>query len=84
MLDATSMGWDGRCEGQRIATPASAIVRVPEGVDYASPSIPFSISGNGGSWRWFAWGELGVALPMSSSLFPMDRRRSSAWSPAYM
>ena len=70
MLDATSMGWDGRCEGQRIATPASAIVRVPEGVDYASPSILFSASGNGGYWPWFAQGELGGSTPYVEFVLP--------------
>jgi hypothetical protein len=65
ILGATH-SWNGRCgepNGQRITTPASAIVRVPEGVDYTSPSIPFSVSGNGGSWRWFAQGELGGGTP---------------------
>ena len=70
LLDATSMGWDGSCGGQRIATPASAIVRVPDGVDYTSPLIPFSISGNGGSWRWFARGELEGSAPYVEFTLP--------------
>ena len=70
LLDATSMGWDGGCGGQRISTPASAIVRVPEGVDYTSPSIPFSVSGNGGSWSWFAQGELRGSDPFVEFTLP--------------
>ena len=46
------------CEGQWNRGAAAAVIRVPEGVDYVAPSMPFSISGFNDTWHWFASGEL--------------------------
>ncbi len=48
-----------RCEGQPNEAAATAILRVPEGVNYRAASAPFSISGYTGAWHWLASGELG-------------------------
>lgn len=58
------------CQDQAISASAAAILRVPEGVDFKSPSSPFSISGFNTQWHWLASGELGGNAPFIQFSLP--------------
>jgi hypothetical protein len=60
----------GSCQDQWGRGVAAALLRVPEGVDYRSPSLPFVISGFNNAWHWIATGELGGSAPYLQFTLP--------------
>ena len=60
------------CQARNEAS-AAAVLRVPEGVDYRAPIMPFSISGFNTIWHWLASGELGGGVPFMQFTLPDGR-----------
>ncbi len=60
----------GACQAQWGSGSAGVMLRVPEGVEYTSPALPFSVSGFNNAWHWIASGQLAGSAPFIQFTLP--------------